>query len=337
MRILVTGGAGFIGSHFIRYLIHRYPDYEIINLDKLTYAGNLENLRDVQNHLRYRFVKGDICDAALVNELLPGVDVVVNFAAETHVDRSILEPGRFLQTDVQGVYTLLEGVRAHRVSRFVQISTDEVYGSIPEGAATEESPLRPSSPYAASKAGADLLVQAYWTTWHLPVIITRCSNNFGPYQYPEKLIPLFITHALEDRPLPLYGDGLNVRDWIFVEDHCEAIDRVMHQGREGRIYNIGAGNERTNREITERILATLGKSTGLIQPVPDRPGHDRRYAVDTTRIREELGWSPRHTFDEALQRTVQWYRENEWWWRPLKSGAFQEYYQKLYTHQWDQK
>jgi dTDP-glucose 4,6-dehydratase len=295
----------------------------------LTYAGNPENLQAVADHPGYKFVQGDICDAGIVNDLAPGMDAVVNFAAETHVDRSILEPGGFIRTDVYGTYTLLEAVKSNKVPRYLQISTDEVYGSIEQGAFTEESPLRPSSPYSASKAGGDMLVYSYFVTYRLPAIITRSSNNFGPYQYPEKLIPLFITNALEDKPLPLYGDGRNVRDWIYVEDNCEAIDKVLRSGKEGEIYNIGGGNERTNVEITERILRELGKPKSLIQPVKDRAGHDRRYAVDCSKV-GALGFAPKRTFDEAIGLTVGWYRENAVWWQRIKSGDFREYYQKVY-------
>ena len=329
MKLLITGRAGFIGSNFIRYILNRYPEDRVTNLDKLTYAGNPENLRDLMDHPGYRFVQGDICDSAIVNELVPGMDAVVNFAAETHVDRSILEPGGFIRTDVYGTYTLLEAVKSHKVPRYLQISTDEVYGSIEKGAFTEESPLRPSSPYSASKAGGDMLVHSYFVTYGLPAIITRSSNNFGPYQYPEKLIPLFITNALEDKPLPLYGDGRNVRDWIYVEDNCEAVDKVLRSGKEGEIYNIGGGNERNNIEITERILRELGKPKSLIQPVKDRAGHDRRYAVDCSKVRA-LGFTPKRTFDEAISLTAGWYREHTAWWQRIKSGDFREYYQKVY-------
>jgi dTDP-glucose 4,6-dehydratase len=303
----------------------------ILNLDKLTYAGNPENLKDFKGHPRYRIVQGDICDEGVVEQVVRGMDAVINFAAETHVDRSILEPGGFLKTDVFGTYTLLEVVKAYQVPKFIQISTDEVYGSIKTGAFTEESPLSPSSPYAASKAAADLLAHSYWVTYQTPVIITRSSNNLGPYQYPEKLIPLFITNAIEDVNLPLYGDGLNVRDWIYVADNCEAIDLVLHRGELGEIYNIGGGNEKTNIEITEKILAALGKPKSLIQPVKDRPGHDRRYAIDSAKIRG-LGFTPRHDFDHALGLTVKWYQEHPEWWKKIKSGEFREYYRKAYEN-----
>jgi dTDP-glucose 4,6-dehydratase len=315
MRILVTGGAGFIGSHFTRTLLRRY-DYEVVVLDKLTYAGNLNNLLDLKENPNFSFVKGDICDRETCERLIKESDLVVNFAAETHVDRSILDAGSFVQTDIFGTYRLLEACRRYEVERYVQISTDEVYGSIMEGAFREEDLLRPSSPYSASKAGGDLLVQSYHMTYGLPALIIRSSNNFGPNQYPEKLIPLFIVNALRDILLPLYGDGLNVRDWIYVLDNCEAIDLLLWKGKAGETYNVGGGNERTNLEITRLILQYLGKPEDLISFIKDRPGHDRRYALDSTKIRA-LGWRPRHSFEAALRETVAWYRENEWWWRPL--------------------
>ncbi|MBI5756811.1 MAG: dTDP-glucose 4,6-dehydratase [Nitrospirae bacterium] len=329
MKLLITGGAGFIGSNFIRHLINKYPDYHITNLDKLTYAGNLDNLKDINGHPNYTFIRGDICDAKAVADAASGVDAIINFAAETHVDRSILEPGSFIQTDVYGTYILLESVKAHGIRRYIQVSTDEVYGSIESGSFTEESPLMPSSPYSASKAGSDMLVHSYWKTYHLPAIITRSSNNFGPYQYPEKLIPLFITNALDDKQLPLYGDGLNVRDWIYVMDNCEAIDVVLHKGQEGEVYNIGGGNERTNVEITEIILRETGKPKDLIRHVKDRLGHDRRYSIDSSKLRT-LGFKNRYSFEEAMIDTVRWYRENEWWWRKVKSEDFKKFYKKAY-------
>jgi len=329
MKLLVTGGAGFIGSNFIRHILNKYPDYHITNLDKLTYAGNLDNLKDIDGRANYQFFKGDICDPKVVSEAVHGMDAIVNFAAETHVDRSILEPGSFIQTDIYGTYVLLEAVKAHGIQRYIQISTDEVYGSIEQGSFTEASPLMPSSPYSASKAGSDMLVHSYWKTFHLPVIITRSSNNYGPYQYPEKLIPLFITNALEDRPLPLYGDGLNVRDWIYVTDNCAGIDLVLHRGKEGEVYNIGGGNERTNIEITEIILRELGKPKDLIKRIKDRPGHDRRYSIDSSRL-VSLGFEPQYGFEEAMQNTVRWYRENEWWWKKVKSEDFKRFYKKAY-------
>ncbi|MFH1624607.1 MAG: dTDP-glucose 4,6-dehydratase [Pseudomonadota bacterium] len=332
MKILVTGGAGFIGSNFIRYIIAKHPDCEIVNLDKLSYSGNLENLSDVSSASNYRFVKGDICDTELVDGLVKdGVDVIVNFAAESHVDRSIVDAGIFVTTNVLGTHVLLDAARRHPVRKFIQISTDEVYGSLgPDGYFTENTPLAPRSPYSASKASADLLVGAFHDTYSLPVIITRSSNNYGPYQFPEKLIPLFITNALADTPLPLYGDGLNIRDWLYVEDHCHAIDLVIEKGEGGEVYNIGGNCEKTNLEITKRILQGLRKPEGLIKYVRDRLGHDRRYAIDSSKIRRELGWSPRYTFEEAINKTIEWYRENESWWRKIKSGEYRKYYEEMY-------
>jgi dTDP-glucose 4,6-dehydratase len=331
MKILVTGGAGFIGSNFVRYVLQHQPGDAVINLDKLTYAGNLENLRDVEADPRYRFVHGDVGDPGLVREVMDGVDAVVHMAAETHVDRSNLAADEFLRTNVNGTYTVLEAARERRVGRFVQVSTDEVYGSMARGHAREADPLRPSNPYSASKAAADLLACAYWTTHKLPVVITRSSNNFGPYQFPEKIIPLFITNALEDRPLPLYGDGRNVRDWLYVLDNCAGIDRVLRQGADGEIYNIGGGNEVENVALTREVLRFLGKPENLITPVADRPGHDRRYALDSGKL-QALGWKPSASFETALAVTVEWYRTHESWWRPLKEGAFRAYYQRQYSH-----
>jgi dTDP-glucose 4,6-dehydratase len=330
MKILVTGGAGFIGSNFVRHVLTAHRDDTVVNLDKLTYAGNLENLRDVEADPRYRFVRGDICDGALVREAMRGVDAVVHFAAETHVDRSNLGADDFLRTNVIGTFTLLEAARELRVGRFLAVSTDEVYGSIALGAAREGDVLNPSNPYSASKAAADLLARAYWTTHRLPVLVTRSSNNFGPYQYPEKVIPLFVTNALEDKPLPLYGDGRNVRDWLYVLDNCAAIDLVLRKGREGEIYNIGGGTEVENVVLTRSILALLGKPESLIKPVTDRPGHDRRYALDSAKVRA-LGWAPASSFEAALGATVAWYRAHEAWWKPIKSGAFRTYYRTQYA------
>jgi dTDP-glucose 4,6-dehydratase len=329
VKLLVTGGAGFIGSNFVRHVLAAHPEDSVVNLDKLTYAGNPANLADVADDPRYRFVQGDICDAKLVRDVLQGVDAVVNMAAETHVDRSLMEPDGFLRTDVFGVFTLLEAVRELRIPRFLHISTDEVYGSVPEGSSRETDPLRPRNPYSASKAGGDLLVGAYWATYRVPVLITRSSNNFGPYQYPEKVIPLFITNALDDAPLPLYGDGRNVRDWLYVLDNCRAIDTVLRRGREGEVYNIGGGHEVENIELTREILRLTGKPERLITPVADRPGHDRRYSLDSSKVRA-LGWAPAHRFPDALAETVRWYREHEAWWRPLKSGEFAAYYRRQY-------
>lgn len=333
MKLLVTGGAGFIGSNFIRHMLEKYADCEVLNLDKLTYAGNLDNLKDVSSISRYSFVRGDIADRGLVHDILNrGFDVVVNFAAESHVDRSILDSSPFVQTNVQGTQALLEEIKQHPVKLFIQVSTDEVYGSV-EGAieSTEEVLLLPNSPYAASKAAADLLCRAYHQTYGLPIIITRCSNNYGPFQFPEKLIPLVVTNALEDKEIPVYGDGLNVRDWIHVEDHCLALDCVIQAGRPGEIYNVGAGNERTNLELVRKILGIMRKPESLIKFVSDRPGHDRRYALETKKIMRELGWKPIHSFDEALARTVIWYTQNEGWWRQIKSGEYLQYYERMYA------
>ena len=318
MRILVTGGSGFIGSNFIRYMFTTYPDIEIVNLDKLTYAGNPENLRDVEELDGYTFVHGDICDEVLVEKLLSeGIDAVLNFAAESHVDRSITGPRDFIQTDVFGTFTLLEASRRHGVARYLQVSTDEVYGSIEDGSFTESSPLEPNSPYAASKAAGDLLARAYHVTYGLPVLITRSSNNFGPYQYPEKLIPLFITNALDDIVLPLYGDGMNVRDWLFVTDNCAAIDLVLREGEPGEVYNIAGGQEKANIEITLSVLRILGKPESLIEYVADRPGHDRRYSISSAKL-AALGLKPREDFEAGLAETVRWYVDNRPWWEPLK-------------------
>ena len=331
MKLLVTGGAGFIGSNFIRHVLITHPDDTVVNLDKLTYAGNPANLADLAGDPRYRFVHGDICDAKLVRDVAIGVDAVVNFAAESHVDRSLVEPDAFLRTDVFGVFTLLEAVRDLKVPRLLHVSTDEVYGSLASGAAREMDPLRPSNPYSASKAGGDLLALAYAHTHGTPVVITRSSNNFGPYQYPEKVIPLFVTNALEDRPLPLYGDGRNVRDWIYVLDNCAALDLVLRRGRDAEVYNVGGGNEVENIALTREILRLTGKPESLIRPVTDRPGHDRRYALDSSRI-AALGWSPRWGFADALGATVRWYRDHPGWWQPLKSGEFRAYYERQYGH-----
>ena len=329
MQLLVTGGSGFIGSNFIRYVLTEHPDDRIVNLDKLTYAGNPANLADFEHDARYAFVHGDIADAELVGDVARGVDAIVNFAAPSHVDRSILDADEFLRTNVLGVRVLLDAVRTLGVPRLLHVSTDEVYGSIATGAATEASPLRPSNPYSAAKAGGDLLALAYWNTHGVPVVVTRSSNNFGPYQYPEKLIPLFITNALESQPLPVYGDGLQVRDWIYVLDNCAAIDLVLRAGRDGEVYNIAGGHEVANATVTREILRWLGKPESLIQMVADRPGHDRRYALDATKL-ARLGWAPRYPFASALESTVRWYREHDAWWRPLKSGDFRAYYARQY-------
>jgi len=318
MRLLVTGGAGFIGSNFIRYILKKYPHYKIVNLDKLTYAGNLDNLKDIENSSNYTFVKGDICDRGIVDELAGDVEAIVNFAAESHVDRSIIDASDFIQTNIDGTYNLLEAAKKYNVPRLIQISTDEVYGSIDKGSFTETSLLSPSSPYAASKAAADMLVHSYWVTFNLPVIVARSSNNFGPYQYPEKIIPLFITNALENKPVPLYGDGMNVRDWLYVIDNCQAIDLILHRGKEGEVYNIGGGNELSNIDLTRMVLKIMGKQESLIQYVKDRPGHDKRYSLDCSKIEGELGWTPGFNFERALEDTVKWYADNQWWWRKLR-------------------
>ena len=319
--ILVTGGAGFIGSNFIHYMVKKYSEYNIINLDKLTYAGNLENLKSIENKPNYRFIKGDIADPGIVSEIFSSgkIDAVVNFAAESHVDRSIDDPGLFIQTDVYGTFVLLEAAKNHKTKLFFHISTDEVYGSILNGSFKEGDPLLPNSPYAASKAGAEMLVRSFYKTYNTPVVITRTSNNFGPFQYPEKIIPLFVTNLIDEIKVPLYGDGLNVRDWLYVEDNCRAIDIVLHKGGIGEIYNVGAGNEKPNIWITKKLIELTGKTESMIEPVADRLGHDRRYSVDCTKIENEFDWKPQYDFEEALEKTVNWYISNEAWWRPLKA------------------
>ena len=330
-KVLVTGGAGFIGSNFLHYMIRKYPDYLFINLDCLTYAGNLENLKPFEDSENYIFVRGDITDRKLVYQLVSDdIDLIINFAAESHVDRSITTPDIFVRTNILGTQTLLEAAKEFQVDKFIQISTDEVYGSLGrEGRFSEETPLAPNSPYSASKASADLLVRAFYRTYQLPINITRCSNNYGPYQFPEKFIPLFITNALEERELPLYGDGLHIRDWIHVIDHCRAIDLVLHLGEDGEVYNIGANQEMTNLEVTKSILKTLNKPQSLIKFVKDRPGHDRRYAIDSTKIRD-LGWQPRFSFEEGIKKTVRWYLTHRDWWNRIKNGVYKDYYQKMY-------
>ncbi len=314
MKLLITGGCGFIGSCFIRHMLNKYPDYKIINLDLLTYAGNLENLKDLENNPNYTFVRGDICNKSLINQLMNDVDCCLNFAAESHVDRSIQGPEIFVQTNVLGTQTLLQAAKDANIQRFVQISTDEVYGTLgAKGYFTEETPLSPNSPYSASKASADMFARAYFETYKMPVLITRCSNNYGPYQYPEKLIPLFINNLLADRSVPVYGDGMNIRDWLYVYDHCSAVDAVLHKGREGEVYNIGGNNEKTNNEITKILLKELNKPETLITYVEDRLGHDRRYAIDSSKIQRELGWSPSVTFEEGIRKTIQWYINNAHW------------------------
>ncbi|HUR20866.1 MAG TPA: dTDP-glucose 4,6-dehydratase [Vicinamibacterales bacterium] len=332
IHVLVTGGAGFIGSNFVRWAHKAHPDWHITTLDKLTYAGRMENLAEVIDSPRHRFVKGDIADAAVAAPLVQESELVVHFAAETHVDRSIQSAADFLTTDVIGTFVLLEAARvAPRLRRFVQISTDEVYGSVPEGASRETDELRPRNPYSASKAGADRLAYSYWATYNVPVIITRASNNYGPNQFPEKVIPLFVTNAIDSIPLPLYGDGLNVRDWLHVDDHCRAIDLAIERGVDGEVYNVGGGNEVKNVDLTHTILDLAGRPATLIRPVADRPGHDRRYALDTSKLRQ-LGWTPEVPFESGLKATVEWYRLNEQWWRPIKEQdpAFREYYRAQY-------
>jgi len=332
MKILVTGGAGFIGSNFIRHIFSEYVHYHIVNLDKLTYAGNLDNLSDVENHPNYQFVKGDICDTDLVNRIVgDGIQAMVHFAAESHVDRSLYDPGIFVKTNVLGTQILLESALKFKIDRFIQVSTDEVYGSLgKEGSSTESSPLLPNSPYSASKASADLLVRSYFKTFRLPAILTRCTNNYGPYQFPEKLIPLFITNALQDLSLPIYGDGLYVRDWIYVEDHCKALDTILHKGKVGEIYNIGGGNEKNNLEITDLILKKLNKPKSLIKHVKDRPAHDRRYSLDCSKIGAELDWKPETPFEEGISKTADWYVTHRDWWQKIKSGEYLKYYEKHY-------
>ena len=332
VEVLVTGGAGFIGSNFVRFALAAHEDWRVTTLDKLTYAGRLENLQAVMDDPRHTFVRGDVTDPSVAAPLVERAEIVVHFAAETHVDRSIQGAGEFITTDVYGTFVLLEAARqAPRLRRFVQISTDEVYGSVPEGASQEGDELRPRNPYAASKAGADRLAYSFWATHDVPVVITRASNNYGPYQFPEKIIPLFITNAIDDRPVPLYGDGLNVRDWLHVDDHCRALDLLIDQGASGQVYNVGGGHEVPNVELTRAILTLLDKPCSLIQPVADRPGHDRRYSLDTTKLRG-MGWRPQMRFEDGLADTVTWYRNHESWWRPITDGdpAFKAYYQEQY-------
>ena len=333
MRLLVTGGLGFIGSTFIHLVLRERPEWHVVNLDAMTYAGNPANCADLDGDSRYRFVKGDIGDAAAVTEAIAdGVDAIVNFAAETHVDRSILDPEAFLRTDILGTHVLLEAVRRHQIARFVQVSTDEVYGDVREGHSVETDPLRPRSPYSASKAGGDLQVLAYWTTYGTPVLITRGSNTYGPRQYPEKLIPLFVTNLLDDEPVPVYGDGLQQRDWLHAQDHAAGILHVLERGELGNVYNIGGGNPRTNLEITRTLIAGCGRAMEThVHHVADREGHDRRYAIDCSKA-HTLGWTPRIPFERGLAETIAWYREHESWWRPLKSGEFLDYYRRQYAH-----
>ncbi|QNN24911.1 dTDP-glucose 4,6-dehydratase [Planctomycetales bacterium ZRK34] len=333
--LLVTGGAGFIGSNFIRLVIEQRDDWHVINLDALTYSGNLENLADIDLNSRYEFARGDINNSELLDTLMPRCDAVVHFAAESHVDRSIMDSTPFVQTNVVGTQKLLDAARRNDVQRFVHVSTDEVYGELPlddpEAKFTEQTPIAPNSPYSASKAASDLLVRAYHETFGMDTLITRCSNNFGPYQFPEKVIPLFVSNLLEDKQVPLYGDGLNVRDWIHVVDHCEAVLTVLEKGSAGEVYNIGGNNERTNLELTHSILKIMGKDESMIKHVTDRLGHDRRYAIDATKMRQQLGWEPtRSAWPNALEQTVQWYVDHTEWWQRVKSGAYAEYYDKMY-------
>ncbi|MBQ1207314.1 MAG: dTDP-glucose 4,6-dehydratase [Lachnospiraceae bacterium] len=336
MKILVTGGAGFIGGNFVHYMVNKYPEDMIVNLDLLTYAGNLETLKPVEDKPNYKFVRGDIADRPFIMDLFEKeqFDVVINFAAESHVDRSITDPGIFVQTNVLGTQVLLDASRAYGVKRYHQVSTDEVYGDLPLDRPdlffTEETPIHTSSPYSSSKASADLFVLAYYRTYGLPVTVSRCSNNYGPYHFPEKLIPLMISRALADEPLPVYGKGDNVRDWLYVEDHCSAIDLIVRNGRVGEVYNIGGHNERTNLEVVKTILKALDKPESLIHFVTDRPGHDRRYAIDPTKIETELGWVPKHNFDTGIQETIKWYLENQDWWKHILSGEYSNYFDKMY-------
>ena len=336
MKILVTGGAGFIGGNFVHYMVNNYPEDQIVNLDLLTYAGNLETLKPIENKPNYSFVRGDIADREFVMDLFAKekFDVVVNFAAESHVDRSITDPGLFVQTNVMGTQVLLDAAKEYGVKRYHQVSTDEVYGDLPLDRPdlffTEETSLHTSSPYSSSKASADLFVLAYYRTYGLPVTISRCSNNYGPYHFPEKLIPLIISRALDDKELPVYGKGENVRDWLYVEDHCRAIDLIIRKGKVGEVYNIGGHNERTNLEVVKTILRALNKPESLIKFVTDRPGHDRRYAIDPTKIETELGWEPVHNFDTGIQETVQWYLNNEDWWQNILNGEYQNYFHNMY-------
>ena len=332
VEVLVTGGAGFIGSNFVRFALDQHPDWRVTTLDKLTYAGRRENLHDVMDHPRHAFVHGDIADVVVSGPLVEQSALVVHFAAETHVDRSILAAGDFIKTDVEGTFVLLEAARrAKHLRRFVQVSTDEVYGSVATGASRETDELKPRNPYSASKAGADRLAYSYWATYDVPVLITRASNNYGPYQFPEKVIPLFVTNAIENIPVPLYGDGRQIRDWLHVDDHCRAIDLLIERGTSGEVYNIGGGNEVMNIDLTMQILSSLDKPHSLITPVADRPGHDRRYCLDTTKLRS-VGWTPQVPFETGLHDTTEWYRANEWWWRPIKEHdpAFRSYYQAQY-------
>ena len=333
VKALITGGAGFIGSNFVRYMLDKYEDYQIVNLDSLTYCGNLENLSGIEDNPNYTFCKGDITDKELVFKITSDADYIINFAAESHVDRSIEDPEIFIKSNVLGTQVLLDAAKEYGIKKYLQVSTDEVYGSLGKtGYFREDTPLAPNSPYSASKASADLMVRAYNKTFDLPVNITRCSNNYGPYQFPEKLIPLMISNALEDKPLPVYGDGLNIRDWLHVYDHCSAIDLVLHKGKIGEIYNIGGNNEKKNIEIVKLILQNLNKPESLIKFVKDRLGHDRRYAIDSSKIQNELGWTPKYTFETGIAETINWYLDNRKWWERIKSGEYMAYYERMYKN-----
>ncbi|MBI2037789.1 MAG: dTDP-glucose 4,6-dehydratase [Candidatus Magasanikbacteria bacterium] len=333
MKLLVCGGAGFMGSHFIKYILATYPDYEVVNFDKLTYAGNLENLREVENNPRYTFVRGDICDKAAVEDVIRenNIEAIVNYAAETHVDRSIMDPDAFLRTDILGTFNLLEATKNFNLTKMVQISTDEVYGSIEAGSFTEESPFSPNSPYSAAKAGGDHLCRAYFVTYKTPVVVTHSCNFYGTNQYPEKLIPFFITNLIEGKKVPLYGDGKNVREWIHTSDHCKAVDVLLHKAAPGEVYNIGSGQELENIELTNMILSEMGFGGDMIEPVRDRPGHDRRYSIDWSKLKKDFGWHPEKDFKAGLRETIKWYKNNPNWWQPLKSGEHREYFKKQYT------
>jgi len=331
MKLLITGGAGFIGSNFIHYILKNYPEDEIVNLDSLTYCGNLENLKEIENNPKYKFIKGDICNVELVDGLVKQCDAIIHLAAESHVDRSILDPGPFVNTNILGTATLLNAAIKYGNKRFHHVSTDEVFGSLgPTGFFNEKTPYDPHSPYSASKAASDHLVRAYFHTYQLPITITNCSNNYGPYQFPEKLIPLFVTNLLQGKKVPLYGDGLNIRDWLYVGDHCQAIDVVLRKGKIGETYCVGGNEEKTNLEITHQVLKILGFNKDKIEQVADRKGHDLRYAIDATKIKKELGWEPKHEFNQALKETVDWYKDNQDWWKRIKSGEYLKYYKTQY-------
>lgn len=331
MRLLITGGAGFMGSNFIHYILKTYPQYSVVNLDKLTYSGNLDNLKDIENDPRYSFIKGDITDSQTVENVSKNCDAIINYAAETHVDRSIMDPSAFVKTDVLGTYTLLETVKKNNIKKFLQISTDEVFGSIDNGVFTEESPFLPNSPYAASKAGGDLLCRSYYVTYKSPIIVTHSCNFFGPYHYPEKFIPVAIVNILQGKKIPVYGDGLNVREWIYTEDHCRAIDTILHKGKLGEVYNISTKEEWKNIDVVKLILKHMGKKESIIEYVKDRPGHDRRYALDNAKLINDLGWQPMYSFEEGIKKTIDWFIKNEWWWEKIiQSTDYKDYYKKQY-------